>query len=97
MIFYLINIFTLKGVIYCEKNKSKISRCQYQNSKRKRKKNLFYYELRDDEGTSYRIEQSVIINNIGSLIIDKDILGNKKYIMDKDLDNFDLEETQEFF
>ena len=65
--------------------------------KEKRKKNLFYYELRDDEGTSYRIERSVIINNIGSLITDKDILDNKKFIMDKDLDNFDLEETQEFF
>lgn len=65
--------------------------------KEKRKKNLFYYELRDDEGISYRIERSVIVNNIGSLITDKDILCGKEYITDKEFNNFDFEETTDFY
>ena len=59
---------------------------------------LFYYDIRDSEiDNGYTIERGVLVNNIGSLVTNKDILGDKEYITDKELDNLHYEEVQDLY
>ena len=45
---------------------------------------LFYYDIRDSEiDNGYTIERGVLVNNIGSLVTNKDILKDKEFITDK--------------
>lgn len=48
---------------------------------------LYYYDIRDGEGSGYSIERSVLANNIGSLVTNKDILGERDWLNDEELDN----------
>ena len=44
---------------------------------------LFYYDIRNSEiDNGYTVERGVLANNIGSLVTNKDILGDKKFITD---------------
>lgn len=55
---------------------------------------LFYYDLRDSEtDRGYTIEQSVLVNNIGSLVANQDILKGKEYITDEELEELDYQEV----
>ena len=55
---------------------------------------LFYYDLRDSEtDRGYTIEQSVLVNNIGSLVANQDILKGKEYITDEELEELDYEQV----
>lgn len=57
-----------------------------------RNPNLFYYDLRDaDEGLGYDIERNVIINNIGSIVTNKDILGDREFITDEEFEMLEAE------
>ena len=59
---------------------------------------LFYYDIRNsDIDDGYTIEKGVLVNNIGSLVTNKDILGNKKFIKDKELENLHYEEVQDLY
>ncbi len=48
-----------------------------------------FYELRDQEGTKYSIEKSVIVNNIGCIATNFEIeeLNTSELIMDSDFFN----------
>ena len=48
-----------------------------------------FYELRDQEGTKYSIEKSVIVNNIGCIATNFEIeeLNTNELIMDSDFFN----------
>ena len=51
-----------------------------------KKDGLFYYELRSaDEGNGYSIERHVGCNNIGSMVTDRDILGDAEFITAEEL------------
>ena len=59
---------------------------------------LFYYDIRNsniDDG--YTIERGVLVNNIGSLVTNKDILKDKELITDKELENLHYEEVQDLY
>ena len=53
---------------------------------------LFYYDIRNsDIDDGYTIERGVLVNNIGSLVTNKDILK------DKELENLHYEEVQDLY
>ena len=53
---------------------------------------LFYYDIRDSEiDNGYTIERGVLVNNIGSLVTNKDILK------DKELESLHYEEVQDLY
>ena len=59
-----------------------------------RKPELYYYDLRDSEtDRGYTIEPNVLVNNIGSLVANQDILKGKPYITDEELEELDYEEV----
>ena len=59
---------------------------------------LFYYDIRNsDIDDGYTIEKGVLVNNIGSLVTNKDILENKKFITDKELESLHYEEVQDLY
>ena len=59
---------------------------------------LFYYDLRDSEiDNGYTVERGVLVNNIGSLVTNKDILGNKEFITDEELSNLQFEEVHDLY
>jgi hypothetical protein len=59
---------------------------------------LFYYDIRNsDIDDGYTIEKGVLVNNIGSLVTNKDILSNKKFITDKELESLHYEEVQDLY
>ena len=59
---------------------------------------LFYYDIRDSEiDNGYTIERGVLVNNIGSLVTNKDILKDKEFITDKELENLHYEEVQDLY
>ena len=59
-----------------------------------RNPNLFYYDIRNsDVDNGYTIERDVLVNNIGSLIANKDILNDKEYITDEELQELEFEEV----
>lgn len=66
--------------------------------KEKRNPELFYYELRDSEwDNGYTIEKNVWANNIGSLISNQDLLGNKELITDVELFAMNFEEVIDLY
>ncbi len=59
---------------------------------------LFYYDIRDSEiDNGYTLERGVLANNIGSLVTNKDILGDKKFITDEELNSLHYEEVQDLY
>ena len=59
---------------------------------------LFYYDIRNsDIDDGYTIEKGVLVNNIGSLVTNKNILGDKEFITDKELENLHYEEVQDLY
>lgn len=63
-----------------------------------RKKELFYFELRDsDIDNGYTIERAVLVNHIGSIIANKDILKDKDFITDEELAELDYEEVSDLY
>ncbi len=59
---------------------------------------LFYYDIRNsDIDNGYTIERGVLVNNIGSLVANKDILKDKEFITDKELENLHYEEVQDLY
>lgn len=63
-----------------------------------RNPNLYYYDIRDaDVGNGYTIERDVLVNNIGSLVANKDILKDKEYITDEELQELEFEETTDLY
>ena len=59
---------------------------------------LFYYDIRDSEiDNGYTIERGVLVNNIGSLVTNKDILKDKEFITDKELESLHYEEVQDLY
>lgn len=63
-----------------------------------RKAELFYYDLRDSEiDNGFTIEQGVLVNNIGSLVTNKDILEDKKFITDKEFYNLEFDEVNDLY
>ena len=66
--------------------------------KEKRKANLFYYELRDSEvDKGYTIERLVLVNKIGSLVCNKDLLGEKNFITDTELFAMNFNEVVDLY
>ncbi len=64
----------------------------------KRRANLFYYELRDSEvDNGYTIERFVLVNNIGSLVCNKDLLGEKNFITDTELFDMNFNEVVDLY
>lgn len=69
-----------------------IPRIEEQNPK------LFYYDLRNSEiDNGYTIERKVKVNNIGSIVTNKDILGEKEYINNEDFEKLQYEEVQDLY
>ena len=59
---------------------------------------LFYYDIRNsDIDNGYTIERGVLVNNIGSLVANKDILKDKEFITDKELKSLHYEEVQDLY
>lgn len=59
---------------------------------------LFYYDIRDSEiDNGYIVERSVLVNNIGSIVTNKDILGDKEFITDEELSYLHFEEVQDLY
>lgn len=59
---------------------------------------LFYYDIRNsDIDDGYTIEKGVLVNNIGSLVTNKDILKDKEFISDKELESLHYEEVQDLY
>lgn len=66
--------------------------------KERRDVNLFYYELRDSEvDNGYTIERFVLVNNIGSLVCNKDLLGEKNFITDTELFAMNFKEVVDLY
>ena len=65
---------------------------------KERNPELFYYDIRNsDIDDGYTIERGVLVNNIGSLVTNKDILKDKEFITDKELENLHYEEVQDLY
>lgn len=46
---------------------------------------LYYFDIRDSEvDNGYTIERNVLANNIGSIVCNIDLLGDKKFITDEE-------------
>lgn len=59
-----------------------------------RNSRLFYYDIRNsDVDNGYTVERNVLVNNIGSLVANKDILKDKEYITDEELQQLEFEEV----
>ena len=59
---------------------------------------LFFYDLRNSEiDNGFTIERRVLVNNIGSLVTNKDILGDKKFITDDEFYNLQFDEVQDLY
>ena len=59
---------------------------------------LFYYDLRNSEiDNGFTIERRVLANNIGSLVTNKDILGDEKFITDDEFYNLQYDEVQDLY
>lgn len=55
---------------------------------------LYYYDLRcADMGDGYTIENNVLVNNIGSLVTNQDILKGKEYITNEELEDLQYVEV----
>ena len=84
-----------------KQNENPILRIQFINQKppiEERNLELFYYDLRDSEtDRGYTIEENVLVNNIGSLVANQDLLKGKSYITDEELEELDYEEVNDLY
>lgn len=63
-----------------------------------RKMELFYYDLRNSEiDDGFTIERRVLVNNIGSIVTNKDILGDKESITNEELENIEYEQVTDLY
>ncbi len=63
-----------------------------------RNPNLFYYDVRSaDFGVGYTVERNVLVNHIGALVTNKDILGDKEFITDEELDDLEYDEVYDLY
>ena len=61
---------------------------------KEKKENLFYYDLREyDDGDGYTIEKRALVNNIGCLITDTEILKDKEFVDGEEFEKMEIEET----
>ena len=59
---------------------------------------LFYYDLKDSEiDNGFTVERGVLVNNIGSIVTNQDILGDKEFITDVEFDNLQFEEVHDLY
>ncbi len=59
---------------------------------------LFYYDMRNsDIDNGYTIEQNVLVNNIGSLVANQDLLKGKEYITDEEFTKLDYQEVDDLY
>lgn len=59
---------------------------------------LFYYDLKDSEiDNGFTVERGVLVNNIGSIVTNQDILGDKEFITDEEFDNLQFEEVHDLY
>ena len=59
---------------------------------------LFYYDLRNSEvDNGFTIERGVLANNIGSIVTNQDILGDKEVITNEDLEKMVYEEVTDLY
>ena len=66
--------------------------------KEERKEGLFYYDIRNSEtDNGYLIEKRVLVNNIGSLVTTKDILGDKKFLSNDEFEALEYEEVNDLY
>lgn len=76
------------------KLKSKIKVQYIDKIPKEKKAGLYYYDIRNaDFGNGYTIEKIVIVNNIGSLVSDTNILKNKDKITDLEYDKLEKQEV----
>lgn len=77
-----------------ESTKLKIQFIHQKPPLEERNSKLYYYDLRDSEtDNGYTIEQNVLVNNIGSLVANQDILKGKPYITDEEFEKLDYQEV----
>lgn len=63
-----------------------------------RKTELFYYDLRNSEiDDGFTIERRALVNNIGSIVTNKDILGDKESITNEELENIEYEQVTDLY
>ena len=59
---------------------------------------LFYYDLKDSEiDNGFTVERGVLVNNIGSIVTNQDILGDKEFITAEEFDNLQFEEVHDLY
>ena len=81
-----------------QKPRLKIQFINQKPSLEERNLELYYYDLRNsDTDNGYTIETNVLVNNIGCLVTNQDILKGKEYITDEELENLDYEEVDYFY
>lgn len=65
---------------------------------KERREDLFYFEMRDsDIDNGYTIEKGVLVNHIGSVIANKDILQGKEFITDEEFAELDYDEVYDLY
>ncbi len=63
-----------------------------------RKTELFYYDLRNSEiDDGFTVERRALVNNIGSIVTNKDILGDKESITNEELENIEYEQVTDLY
>jgi len=63
-----------------------------------RNPNLFYYDLRNSEvDDGFTVERGVLANNIGSIVTNKDILGDKDLITNEELEDMKYEQVTNLY
>ena len=87
-------------VVY-DKNENTKLKVQFIHQKpplEERNTELYYYDLRDSEiDKGYTIEENVLVNNIGSLVTNQDILKGKPCITDEEFEELDYEEVDNLY
>ena len=59
---------------------------------------LFYYDLRNSEiDDGFTVERGVLVNNIGSIVTNKEILGDKESITNEELENMKYEQVTDLY
>ena len=82
----------------CKMQKLKIQWINKIPPPEERNPKLFYYDLRNSEiDNGFTIERRVLANNIGSLVTNKDILGDEKFITDDEFYNLQYDEVQDLY
>lgn len=76
----------------CEMKNLKLQWIEKIPPSEERNPELFYYDLRDSEiDNGFTVERGVLVNNIGSIVTNQDILG------DKEFDNLQFEEVHDLY